>query len=50
MLHTKGEPAQSFALQLGLAVLGTAVMLGLLAWMRRLVGPVQAGKSRIRKR
>ncbi|WP_298929563.1 hypothetical protein [uncultured Ramlibacter sp.] len=50
MLHTKGDPAQSFALQLGLAVAGAVVMLTLLAWMRRSVGPMRNSKSRARKR
>jgi len=46
MIHHKGDEAMGFGGKFGLAVFGAVVMLGLLALMRRSVGPMRSGKPK----
>ena len=46
MLWTKGTPDFGFGVKFGMAVGGAVVVLGLLAIMRRSVGPLKSGKKR----
>ena len=49
MIHRKGEDIMGFGGRFGLAVFGAVVMLGLLALMRRSVGPMRSGKSKSKR-
>ncbi len=46
MLRAKGDAVQGFGVKFGLAVFGAVVFLGLLALMRRKVGPLKNGKKK----
>lgn len=49
MIRHKGEEALGFGAKFGLAVVGAVVILGLLALMRRSVGPMRSGKSKAKR-
>jgi uncharacterized membrane protein YeaQ/YmgE (transglycosylase-associated protein family) len=49
MFQHKGEEVLGFGAKFGLAVLGAFVILGLLAFMRRSVGPMRSGKGKAKR-